>query len=109
MPYDIALGPNGGLRFVKRPMTTEYVFADASDLDRAARVVLATLEDAPMAEWERLSLAATCCASLGTNSIWLTPGQHFNFQGCFEVACETDPDWSEDDYNAVLATLGEGA
>jgi len=109
MPYDIALNANGGLRFVKRPMTTQYVFAYASDLDRAARVVLATLEDAPIEDCERLSLAATCRASLGTNSIWLTPGQHFNFVGCFEVACECDPDWSEEDYRAVLATLGEGA
>jgi hypothetical protein len=109
MPYDIAMGPNGGLRFVKRPMTTQYVFAYASDLDRAAHAVLATLPDAPIAEWERLSLAAACRASLGTNSVWLTPGQQFNFLSCFEVACESNPDWSDEDYNAVLATLGEGA
>ena len=66
------------------------------------------VEDAPIEDWERQSLAATIIASLGTNSIWLTPGQHFNFVGCFEVACECDPDWSEEDYNAVLATLDDG-
>lgn len=109
MAYDIAIGLNGGLRFVTGPLTTQYVFADASDLDRAARVVLATLPDAPIEEWERRSLAGAINASLGTNSIWLTPGQHFNFVGCFEVACETDPEWSEEDYHAVLATLGDGA
>jgi hypothetical protein len=109
MAYDIAMGPNGGLRFVTGPLVKQYVFASASHLHRVVLAVMDMLEDAPIQEWERLSLAATCRASLGTNSIWLTPGQHFNFLDCFEVACEIDPDWSDEDYNAVLATLGEGA
>lgn len=109
MAYDIEMGPNGGLRFVTGPMVKQYVSADASDLDRAARVVLDTLLDAPIEDWEQRSLATAINACLGTNSIWLTPGQHCNFLGCFEVACETDPDWSEADYRAVLATLGAGA
>ena len=96
-------------------MTTEattYVFSRYPLLSRACDVVSDTMQDAPYGALDPVIVArvayAMRCAD-GGHKITMTPNERDAFRDCFIIATKDNADWSDEDYNAVLATLGEGA
>jgi len=83
-----------------------YCFDDYQLLTRACGAVLATLPDAPIDPDVVASLTKTIGYVGNTGVITLTPDERTAFLDCFVVAAETDDDWTNDDYNTVLETLG---